>query len=64
MVESGSMARFIPWILGLALATGTPPAPAAAQAFPPPVGDSARLNAAWYVDDVPRYHWQGGGGAD
>jgi len=42
MVESGSMTRFIPWILGLALATGTPPAPAAAQAFPPPVGDSAR----------------------
>ena len=42
MIESGSMTRFITWILGVALATGAPPAPAAAQAFPPPVGDSAR----------------------
>src|SRR5438874_361747 len=42
MVESGSMTRFILWILGVALATGIPPVFVAAQAFPPPVGDSAR----------------------
>jgi hypothetical protein len=24
-------------------------------------GDSAKLNYAWYVDHVPRYHWQGEG---
>ena len=38
------MARFIPWILSAALAAAIPPflAPAAAQAFAPPVGDSGR----------------------
>jgi uncharacterized protein (DUF305 family) len=38
------MTRFIPWILCAALAAGIPPAPApaAAQAFAPPVGDSGR----------------------
>ncbi len=38
------MARFIPWILYAALAAAIPPfpAPAAAQAFAPPVGDSGR----------------------
>ena len=36
------MTRFILWILGVALATGIPPVFVAAQAFPPPVGDSAR----------------------
>jgi len=42
MVESDSMTRFIPWILSAACAAGIPAAPVAAQAFPPPVGDSAR----------------------
>ena len=42
VVESDSMMRFIPWILCAALAAGIPPAPAAAQAFAPPVGDSGR----------------------
>jgi hypothetical protein len=23
------------------------------------IGDSAKLNWAWYIDHVPRYHWQG-----
>jgi len=38
------MTRFIPWILCAALAAAIPPvpAPAAAQAFAPPVGDSGR----------------------
>ena len=38
------MARFIPWILCAAVAGAIPPFPAAAaaQAFPPPVGDSGR----------------------
>ena len=40
MVVSDSMTRFIPWILSAALTAGIPPA--AAQAFPPPVGDSGR----------------------
>jgi uncharacterized protein (DUF305 family) len=35
------MTRFVPWLL-LACAAPIAPAPAAAQAFPPPVGDSAR----------------------
>ena len=43
MVESESMTRFIPWILSAAFAAGIPRTPAAhAQAFAPPVGDSAR----------------------
>ncbi len=42
--------RFIPWILTAALAAGTSPSPALAQAFPPPVGDSARRGYA--ADDV------------
>ena len=36
------MTRFITWLLSVTLAAAIPPAPAAAQAFPPPVGDSAR----------------------
>jgi len=36
------MTRVITWLLSVTLAAAIPPAPAAAQAFPPPVGDSAR----------------------
>ena len=36
------MMRVITWLLSITLAAAIPPAPAAAQAFPPPVGDSGR----------------------
>src|SRR2546429_9871940 len=36
------MMRVITWLLSIPLAAAIPPAPAAAQAFPPPVGDSGR----------------------
>jgi uncharacterized protein (DUF305 family) len=42
VVESESKMHFIPWILTAALVAGISPSPATAQAFPPPVGDSAR----------------------
>src|SRR2546428_11296041 len=42
VVESDSMMRVITWLLSITLAAAIPPAPAAAQAFPPPVGDSGR----------------------
>jgi hypothetical protein len=37
-----------PWIYGLSVAKGRPT-----------FGESWSLNVAWYVNDVPRYHWQG-----
>ncbi len=40
VIESGSMRRFIPWLIAAACAADV--LSARAQAFPPPVGDSAR----------------------
>jgi uncharacterized protein (DUF305 family) len=40
LIESGSMRRFIPWLLAAGCAAAV--SSARAQAFPPPVGDSAR----------------------